>query len=136
MGYLISAIRLGDEASWPNSVYDFESYDDSIFKLSAAAQLTSRRRAKQFKRNRNVTDAADFSKMFFRQNSEPEIHVTASSVMISSNSSVVTSSSMLLQSSQPSSAITIPSSVRVKKTDNIYSSSFGALNIERELMLT
>lgn len=124
LAYSISAMRIGDE--WPNSIYDFENYDDSTFKPSTT-QLASKRRIKQMKRPSNFNDM-DFTRMFLRQNSEPEIHAVTSPDMYSSNSSILSSS--LVSPSQPSSAITIPSKVRFKKSENVYSSSFGALNIE------
>jgi hypothetical protein len=84
--------------------------------------------------------------MFLRQNSEPEIHAAVvaggSTDLYSSTSSIVdnnnTASSGLAISpttntihQQSSSAITIPSKARLsRKSENIYSSSFGALNIE------
>lgn len=132
-------MRLGDEAAWPNSVYDFESYDDNIFKPSSS-QLASKRRIKQIKRPRTVTDV-DFTKIFSRQNSEPiptdpDIPATSHDMSSSSTSSLIGSSSLILSPTQPSSAITIPSKVRgFRKSDNVYSSSFGALNIDRKINL-
>lgn len=126
----IAAIRLGDEASWPNSVYDFDSYDENIFKPSSG-HLSSKKRVKQVKRPTNLSES-DFSKIFLRQNSEPEMHQSASSDFggLHNLSSTSERSSIVLSSTQPSSAITIPSKTKLKQMENLYSSSFGALNIE------
>ncbi|XP_021953845.1 GATOR complex protein Iml1 isoform X3 [Folsomia candida] len=127
----LASIHLGDESGWPNSVYDFDSYDDSIFKPSSSQLASKQRRIKHMKRPKTLVDS-DFSRIFMRQNSEPEIHATTSTDMYSSTTSIATGSSSLILSSstQPSSAITIPSKIRFRKSDNVYSSSFGALNIE------
>jgi len=121
----ITSLRLEDTV-WPTSVFDYDSYDENVFKSSGGQ--TTKKRIKHIKRRTNASES-DFSKIFLRQNSEPEMHQSISSDLGSLHNLSLVSSSMILPSTQPSSAITIPAHSKLKHSD-LYSSSFGALNIE------
>jgi hypothetical protein len=114
---------------WPSSIFDYDSYDENVFK-SSSSLVSTKKRAKHIKRRTNVSES-DFSKVFLRQNSEPEMHQSISSDLGSLQNFSIVSSSMIIPPTQPSSAITIPSKTKLKQND-LYSSSFGALNIERK----
>lgn len=127
--------HLHDDASWNNSVYDFDDYDDKIFKIPGAHSTLKKR----LNSKKSPLSDAEFSKVFLRQNSEPEMNQSTFSdptAGVSGHTQIanVTSdrSSLILPmpSSSCSSAITIPTGRALKQREIFYSSSFGALNIE------
>jgi len=129
--------QTGDISSWCSSVYDFDEYDQKLFK----PQLNQNGSRKPFKtaKSANFSDSC-LGRSFRRQNSEPEIHQAKSiencNTSPSPYNSPCNSGSDISKSSyhqnDSSSAISIPNRKTIRGTENIYSSSFGALNVERE----
>lgn len=115
----------GTENPWSNSVYDFDDYDSKIFKFSPTNNSQPLRSALVSKKRVNRTD---FQKFFKRQNSEPEIHPLGLDFQ-SNGSSSEGSGGIPCENLSPSPAITIPRKVAALN-NHLYSSSFGALNIE------
>ncbi|CAL8081295.1 unnamed protein product [Orchesella dallaii] len=118
-----------DDTSWPNSIYDFDDYDDKIYKIPGSHSAVKKRVASK----KSPLSEAEFSKLFLRQNSEPEMNQSTFSDPTACGSVTNPSTDRLvlpLPSSSCSSAITIPTSRKIKPRENFYSSSFGALNIE------
>ncbi|ODM94660.1 DEP domain-containing protein 5 [Orchesella cincta] len=59
-----------DDTSWPNSIYDFDDYDDKIYKLPGSHSALKKRMTSK----KSPLSEAEFSKIFLRQNSEPEMN--------------------------------------------------------------
>jgi len=121
-----------DDTSWPNSIYDFDDYDEKIYKLPGSHSLLK----KKVTSKRSPLSETEFNKVFLRQNSEPEMNQSTFSEPAACgygmNPSNMGSERLVLPmpSSSCSSAITIPTSRKIKPRENFYSASFGALNIE------
>lgn len=131
-----SKLTCDDSAAWPTSIYDFDDYDEKVFKIPGAHSTLKKR----LQSKKSPLSDSEFSKIFLRQNSEPEMMNQSTfsdptgGVIGNSNlaniSSDRTSLILPMPSSSCSSAITIPTGRKFKQRDNFYSSSFGALNIE------
>jgi hypothetical protein len=123
-----------DTTSWPNSVYDFDEYDTKVFQLPSM-QSFQRRSLQRKKVGHSISQEVNVNKVFKRQSSEPEIHqgnADLVSLHNSFNGSIGDRTS--LGSPEPltsSPAITIPVR-KIAALNHLYSSSFGALNIEGE----
>lgn len=121
---------VNDDAAWPTSFYDFDDYDEKVFKVPGTCSTLKKR---PYSKKSPLTDV-EFNKIFLRQNSEPEMNQsTFSDPSLSINQMGGPSERTSLLAMQPgscSSAITIPTARKAKTRENFYSTSFGALNIE------